>query len=39
MLFQVAWELIRDKEDKIGKDNRVEKQFYGNWLQPLYKKL
>lgn len=38
MLFQVAWELVRDKEDKIGKDNRVEKQFYSNWLQPLYKK-
>lgn len=38
MLFEVAWELVRNREDKIGKDNRVEKQFYSNWLQPIYKK-
>lgn len=38
MLFEVAWKLIRDKEDRNGKDNSKEKQFYKNWLQPLYKK-
>ena len=38
MLFEAAWKLIRDKEDKNGKNNKIEKQFYKNWLQPIYKK-
>ncbi|MBN2824582.1 MAG: hypothetical protein JXQ76_04600 [Campylobacterales bacterium] len=38
MLFENAWKLIRDKEDKNGKDNKIEKQFYTNWLQSIYKK-
>ncbi len=38
MLFETAWELIRKKEDKNGKNNKSHKQFYRKWLQPLYKK-
>ena len=38
MLFETAWKIIRDKEDRNGKDNKTEKQFYKNWLQPIYKK-
>ena len=38
ILFKTAWELIRDKEDRNGKDNKIEKQFYINWLQSIYKK-
>ncbi len=38
MLFEDAWEFVRSKEDEIGKDNSIEKQFYKNWLQSLYKK-
>ncbi|MGM0518760.1 MAG: tyrosine-type recombinase/integrase [Campylobacterota bacterium] len=38
MLFETAWKIIRDKEDRNGKNNRIEKQFYKNWLQSIYKK-
>ena len=38
MLFETAWELIRNKEDKNGKYNKPQKQFYKKWLQPIYKK-
>ena len=38
MLFETAWSLIRSKEDKNGKNNKKEKQFYGKWLHSIYKK-
>lgn len=38
MTFESAWQLIRDKETKNGKDNSTELQFYKNWLQPIYNK-
>ncbi len=36
--FEEAWKFVREKEDRVGKDNKLEKQFYTNWLEPLYKK-
>jgi integrase len=38
MTFESAWQLIRNKETKNGKDNSTEIQFYNNWLQPIYTK-